>query len=112
MARRIRISDPALRWLEREAETIARDFGPAAAQQFKERIARAVEAVANFPSMTKRGIIPGTRTITVHRRTVLTFVDRDGELVVAAARSHWQADAFAPDEAGPTPAAPDTDPEA
>lgn len=97
MARRVRISEPALRWIEREAERIARDFGVPPAQEFRDRITKAVEAVTAFPSMAKRGKIPGTRTIIVHRRTVLTFVERAGDLVVAAARSHWQGDAFEPD---------------
>lgn len=104
MARRVRISEPALRWIEQETERIAREFGTKPAQEFRDRIAKAVEAVAAFPSMAKRGKIPGSRTIIVHRRTVLTFVERAGDLVVAAARSHWQGDAFEPDEAVPSPA--------
>jgi plasmid stabilization system protein ParE len=98
MAKRVRLSAPALRWIEGEAERIARDFGPAVAQEFWDRIKAAIEAVAAFPNMTKRGRIPGSRTIVVHKRTVLTFVERDGDLIVAAARSHWQVDAFTPDE--------------
>ena len=37
--------------------------------------------------------------MTVYRRTVLTIVERGGDLVVAAARSHWQNDAHKPHEA-------------
>jgi plasmid stabilization system protein ParE len=99
MARRVRLSEPALRWIEDEAERISRGFGAAAAQEFRDRIRKTVEAIAAFPNITKRGKIPGSRTITVYRRTVLTIVERDGDLVVAAARSHWQADAFEPGEA-------------
>jgi plasmid stabilization system protein ParE len=99
MAKAVRVSGPALRWIEQEAERIAGTFGASAAEEFRDRIKAAVEAVAAFPNMTKRGTIPGTRTITVHKRTVLTIVERDGGLVVAAARNHWQGDALAPREA-------------
>jgi hypothetical protein len=64
-----------------------------------DRIRKTIEAIAAFPNITKRGKIPGSRTITVYKRTVLTIVERDGDLNVAAARSHWQADAFDPGEA-------------
>jgi len=109
MALRVRLSEPALRWIEREAERIARDFGAVSAQEFRDRIAKTIEAVAAFPNMAKRGKIPGTRTITVHRRTILTFVERAGDLVVAAARSHWQSDAFDPNEAAAVPPADETE---
>jgi len=102
MARHVRISEPALRWIEGEAERIARAFGGAAAREFRDRISKTVEAVAAFPNITKRGKIPGSRTITVYKRTVLTIVERNGQLVIAAARSHWQADAFEPGEADST----------
>jgi plasmid stabilization system protein ParE len=99
MAKAVRVSEPALQWIEQEAERIAGTFGAVAAEEFKDRIKTAIEAVAAFPNMTKRGRIPGSRTITVHKRTVLTIVERDGALVVAAARNHWQGDAFEPREA-------------
>ena len=90
MARTIRISEEALRWLVQETETIARDFGGAAARDFQTRINDAIERIAVFPGMTERGKIPGTRTFVVNRRTILTIVERHGDLVVAAARSHRQ----------------------
>lgn len=101
MPRRVRISEPALRWLEQEAERIAARFGAVAAADFSKRIDLAVENLAAFPEMAKRGRIPGSRTITVFGRTVMTIVERDGDLVIAAARSHWQQDAHAPPEAAP-----------
>ena len=103
MARRVRFSEPALKWIEREAGRIAQDFGAVPAQEFRDRILKAVEAVAAFPGVAKRGKIPGSRTMVVHKRTVLTFVERGETLVVAAARSHWQGDAFEPDEAASPP---------
>lgn len=99
MARSIRISAPALRWLEAEAERIATDLGAGAARQFVARIDEALNRIAAFPAMTERGKIAGTRTIVVNKRTILTLVERNGELVVAAARSHRQEDAHDPHEA-------------
>lgn len=90
MSRTIRISEEALRWLEQEAETIARNFGGAAAREFQARINEAIERITIFPGMTERGKIPGTRTFVVNRRTILTILERDGDLVIAAARSHRQ----------------------
>jgi plasmid stabilization system protein ParE len=100
MAKRVRISEPALQWIE-QAERIARTFGATAAEEFKHRISTTVEAIAAFPNTTKRGKIPGSRTVTVYKRTVLTIVERGGDLVIAAARSHRQGDAFEPHEAYP-----------
>jgi plasmid stabilization system protein ParE len=108
MAKRVRISEPALQWIEQEAERIARTFGANAAEEFKHRITTTVEAIAAFPNMTRRGKIPGSRTVTVYKRTVLTIVERGGDLVIAAARSHWQGDAFEPHEAY---SAPDDEPQ-
>jgi plasmid stabilization system protein ParE len=99
MSRRVRISEPALRWIENEAERIAENFGHPAAAEFKKRLEKAIENLADFPQLTKRGAIPGSRTMTVHKRTILTIVERDGELVIAAARAHWQGDAHEPHEA-------------
>lgn len=90
MPRAIRISEEALRWMVREAERIAEDFGSTAAKDFQTRIDSALQQLAEFPGMTERGKIPGTRTFVVNRRTILTIVERDGDLVVAAARSHRQ----------------------
>lgn len=98
MSKGVRISEAALHWIELEAERIAEVLGRLAAEEFRNRIDTAVRNVADFPHLAKRGKLPGSRTITVHRRTVLTIVERDGVLVVAAARSHRQGDAFEPHE--------------
>lgn len=90
MAGAIRISAPALRWLTREAERIAEDFGERAARDFQTRIDEALQHALAFPSSAVRGRIPGTRTLVINRRTILTLVMRDGDLIVAAARSHRQ----------------------
>ncbi|HWV20305.1 MAG TPA: type II toxin-antitoxin system RelE/ParE family toxin [Devosia sp.] len=90
MPRAIRVSEQALRWLAREAERIAEDFGLSAAKEFQTRIDNTLQQIAEFPAMAERGKIPGTRTFVVNRRTILTIVERDGYLVVAAARSHRQ----------------------
>ena len=99
MPKEVRISEPALRRLERMAEEIASEFGRAAAVAFRSRIDTAVKNLAMFPQMTGHGDIPNTRIVIVNNRTLLTIVERDGELVVAAARSHDQKDARAPHEA-------------
>ena len=96
--RGVTISEPALQWIEREAKRISADFGPAAAQAFKKRINTAILNIAAFPHMTARGAIPGSRTVTIFKRTILTLVEREGEVVVAAARTHWQDDSHAPHE--------------
>lgn len=99
MPRTVLISEAALQWLEQEAERIAGQFGSSIANEFRDRIKTAIENLADYPHMAKRGAIPGTRTITVHRRTILTIVERNGALVVAAARGHRQNDAYNPHEA-------------
>lgn len=92
MSRTIRISEEALAWIVREAERIAEDFGPKAAKEFQARIDKSLLQISEFPGMTERGKIPGTRTFVINRRTILTIIERDGNLVVAAARSHHQDD--------------------
>lgn len=99
MPRSVSISEPALQWIEQEAGRISAEFGAAAAKAFKKRINTAIANISAFPGMTERGEIPGSRTVTIFKRTILTLVERDGELVVAAARSHWQEDSHAPHEA-------------
>jgi len=92
MAGTIRISEPALRWLTEEAERIAANFGETAGRDFQARIDDALTRLLAFPEMTARGKIPGTRTLVVNRRTLLTIIFRDGDLIVASARSHFQSD--------------------
>jgi plasmid stabilization system protein ParE len=99
MPKKVSISEPALAWLERMAEEIASEFGRGAAVAFRNRIDTAVKNLAIFPQMTGHGDIPNTRIVIVNNRTLLTIVERDGEVVVAAARSHNQEEARAPHEA-------------
>lgn len=98
MPKNVRVSEPALQWVELQAERIAFDFGDNAAQEFRKKFFDALDSLDQFPGIAKRGKIPGSKNLTIGRRTIITVVERDHELFVAAARSHWQEDSHDPQE--------------
>ncbi len=112
MGRSVRISENALRWIEAQAEEIAR-HDILAAQRFTQKIQDAIAKLSEFPRLGPPGMIRGTRTLLIDRRYILTVRERNGELEIAAARSHWQKDSHAPQEilaetSDDEPAAPDS----
>jgi plasmid stabilization system protein ParE len=98
MPKSVRVSEPALQWVEQQAERIAFDFGDKAAEEFRKNFFEALDNHEQFPGIAKRGKIPGSTNLTIARRTIITVVERDDELFVAAARSHWQEDSHDPHE--------------
>jgi plasmid stabilization system protein ParE len=98
MPKSVRVSEPALQWVEQQAERIALDFGINAAGEFRKKFFEALDNLEQFPGIAKRGKIPGSKNLMIGRRTIITVVERDDELFVAAARSHWQDDSHDPHE--------------
>ncbi|MBY5378196.1 type II toxin-antitoxin system RelE/ParE family toxin (plasmid) [Rhizobium leguminosarum] len=93
---RIRLSKSAERWfLSRIAELA--EVNPAAAKKLVERLERQRELLSSFPQMTERGILEGTRKVSMPP-FVLTIRSRDGVVEIAAIRDARQKDAYAPVE--------------
>ncbi|TBF25068.1 type II toxin-antitoxin system RelE/ParE family toxin [Rhizobium leguminosarum] len=93
---RIRLSKSAERWfLSRIAELA--EVNPAAARKLVERLERQRELLSSFPQMTERGIMEGTRKVSMPP-FVLTIRSRDGVVEIAAIRDARQKDAYAPVE--------------
>ncbi|CAK04008.1 type II toxin-antitoxin system RelE/ParE family toxin [Rhizobium johnstonii] len=93
---RIRLSKSAERWfLSRIAELA--EVNPAAARKLVERLERQRELLSSFPQMTERGILEGTRKVSMPP-FVLTIRSRDGVVEIAAIRDARQKDAYAPVE--------------
>ncbi|NEI32796.1 type II toxin-antitoxin system RelE/ParE family toxin [Rhizobium leguminosarum] len=93
---RVRLSKSAERWfLSRIAELA--EVNPAAARKLVERLERQRELLSSFPKMTERGILEGTRKVSMPP-FVLTIRSRDGMVEIAAIRDARQKDAYAPVE--------------
>ncbi|MGO7732343.1 type II toxin-antitoxin system RelE/ParE family toxin [Rhizobium johnstonii] len=93
---RIRLSKSAERWfLSRIAELA--EVNSAAAKKLVERLERQRELLSSFPQMTERGILEGTRKVSMPP-FVLTIRSRDGVVEIAAIRDARQKDAYAPVE--------------
>jgi plasmid stabilization system protein ParE len=84
--------------VEQQAEHIALNFGDRAAEEFRKDFFDATDNLEMFPGIAKRGKIPGSKNLTVGRKTIITVVEHNDELVVAAARNHWQEDSHEPHE--------------
>ena len=92
----VRLSKSAERWfLSRIAELA--EVNPAAARKLVERLERQRDLLSSFPQMTERGILEGTRKVSMPP-LVLTIRSRGGIVEIAAIRDARQKDAYAPVE--------------
>lgn len=92
----VRLSKSAERWfLSRVAELA--EVNPAAARKLIERLERQKDLISSFPQMTERGVLEGTRKVSMPP-LVLTIRARDGMVEIAAIRDARQKDAYAPAE--------------
>jgi plasmid stabilization system protein ParE len=92
----VRLSKSAERWfLSRVAELAA--VNPAAAKTLFERLERQRDLLSTFPHMTEKGILEGTRKVSMPP-LILTIRSRDGIVEIAAMRDVRQKDAYAPVE--------------
>ncbi|MCB5205419.1 type II toxin-antitoxin system RelE/ParE family toxin [Neorhizobium sp. T786] len=92
----VRLSKSAERWfLSRVAELAEMD--PGAARRLIERLERQKDLLSTFPQMTEKGILEGTRKVSMPP-LVLTIRARDGIIEIAAIRDARQKDAYAPVE--------------
>ncbi|MGO7443382.1 type II toxin-antitoxin system RelE/ParE family toxin [Rhizobium ruizarguesonis] len=93
---RVRLSKSAERWFLSKIAELA-EVNPAAAKKLVERLERQRELLSSFPQMTERGILEGTRKVSMPP-FVLTIRSRDGIVEIAAIRDARQKDAYAPVE--------------
>jgi plasmid stabilization system protein ParE len=93
---RVRLSKSAERWFLNRIAELA-EVNPAAAKKLIERLERQRELLSSFPQMSERGILEGTRKVSMPP-LVLTVRLRDGLVEIAAIRDARQRDAYAPAE--------------
>ena len=94
----VRLSKSAERWfLSRVAELA--EVNPAAARRLVERLERQKALLSSFPQMTEKGILEGTRKVSMPP-LVLTVRTRGGVVEIAAIRDARQKDAYAPADLG------------
>lgn len=86
--RSVRLSPRAERWLYSYIADLA-DKNPAAARQILIRLEALKSMLADFPEMTERGLLPGTRRI-VMRTLILTARLRNGTLEISFIRHERQ----------------------
>jgi plasmid stabilization system protein ParE len=90
----VRLSRSAERWFLSKVAELA-ELNPAAARRLIERLERQKNLLSSFPQMTERGILEGTRKVSMPP-LVLTIRARDGMVEIAAIRDARQKDAYAP----------------
>ncbi len=73
------------------------EINPAAARNLIERLERQKRLLSSFPEMSERGLIEGTRKVSMPP-LVMTVRLKNGVLEIAAIRDARQRDAYAPDE--------------
>ncbi len=73
------------------------ELNPAAARNLIERLERQKRLLSSFPEMSQRGLIEGTRKVSIPP-LVLTVRLKNGILEIAAIRDARQKDAFTPKE--------------
>lgn len=93
---KVRFSPKAERWFLDKISEIAEER-PSAARNILERLEKQTRLLTAFPRMTERGLIPGTRKISL-KPFVLTARIRNGELEIIAVRFAKQRDALAPSD--------------
>lgn len=91
-------------WLSRSAErwflgriTELAEVNPQAARRLIERLQRQKDLLSSFPQMTERGILEGTRKVSMPP-LVLTIRSRKDAVEIVAIRDARQKDALAPIE--------------
>lgn len=92
----VRLSKSAERWFLTKVAELA-EVSPAAARKLIERLERQKGLLSSFPQMTERGILEGTRKVSMPP-LVLTIRARGGTVEIAAIRDGRQKDAYAPTE--------------
>lgn len=92
----VRLSKSAERWFLSKVAELA-EVNPAAARKLIERLERQKDLLSSFPQMTERGVLEGTRKVSMPP-LVLTIRARDGMVEIAAMRDARQKDAYAPAE--------------
>ena len=93
---RVLLSRSAERWFLKKVAELAQ-LNPAAARKLVERLERQRDLLSSFPKMTERGILEGTRKVSMPP-LVLTIRRRDGNIEIAAIRDARQKDAYTPVE--------------
>ncbi len=89
MAKRtVRLSKRAERWLLTYITTLAQE-NPQAARDILRRLEGLKDMLGDFPNMSERGPLPGTRRV-VMRPLILTTRLRDNVLEIAAIRHERQ----------------------
>ena len=92
----IRLSSRAERWLLDHIAHLA-DESPSAARKLLADFRLLRLNLTAFPHMAPRGVIPGTRRA-VLGSLILTILERDGVIEIAAIRHAKQEDAYAPSD--------------
>jgi plasmid stabilization system protein ParE len=92
----VRLSKSAERWFLNRISELA-EINPVAAGNLIERLERQKRLLLSFPEMSERGLIEGTRKVSMPP-LVLTVRLKNGVLEIAAIRDARQRDAYAPDE--------------
>lgn len=92
----VRLSRSAERWFLNRIAELA-EINPVAARNLIERLERQKRLLSSFPEMSERGLIDGTRKVSMPP-LVLTVRLKNGVLEIAAIRDARQKDAYAPDE--------------
>lgn len=92
----VRLSKSAERWFLNRIAELA-EINPAAARNLIERLERQKRLLSSFPEMSERGLIEGTRKVSMPP-LVLTVRLKNGVLEIAAIRDARQKDAYSPDE--------------
>lgn len=92
----VRLSKSAERWFLTKVAELA-DVNPAAARHLIDRLERQKALLSSFPRMTEKGILEGTRKVSMPP-LVLTIRERNGTIEIAAIRDARQKDAFTPTE--------------
>ena len=73
------------------------EINPAAARNLIDRLERQKRLLSSFPEMSERGLIEGTRKVSMPP-LVLTVRLKNGVVEIAAIRDARQRAAYAPDE--------------
>jgi plasmid stabilization system protein ParE len=96
---RVRLSKSAERWFLKKIAELA-EVNPVAAKKLAERLERQKKLLSSFPNMSERGILAGTRKVSMPP-LVLTVRVRGDLVEIAAIRDARQKDAHAPADLPP-----------
>lgn len=92
----VRLSKSAERWFLKRVVDLA-TVNPAAARRLVDRLETLKQLLSSFPAMTEKGIIEGTRKVSMPP-LILTIRERGGFIEISAIRDGRQKDALAPAE--------------